>query len=240
VSRCSSRRRSDLGRGITTVAKARRVRFGLGEAISVRDLSPAGRPGARRRHRHCSWCRGRIRPADARPGRSCTASWRRCWHPALPVAPPRPDRARPGRRREPVEPARGFPRVAGFCADRVPAGRPDRSERDIVDRTQAEVAIGSVVARSADSDQRSSIGRRTRSSALGLLLRLLAGALLEVAGEGTDHALLAQTDDGGVRAPRACSPEVGSGAAHPTESIGGSVDRSSRRTRRGRRRVPDR
>jgi hypothetical protein len=50
-----------------------------------------------------------------------------------------------------------------------------------------------------------------------LLLRLRAGTLLEVAGEGTDHALLTQTDDGGVRAPRACSPEVGSGAAHPPE-----------------------
>jgi hypothetical protein len=50
-----------------------------------------------------------------------------------------------------------------------------------------------------------------------LLLRLLAGTLLEVAGEGTDHALLTQTDDGGVRAPRAGSREVGSGAAHPTE-----------------------
>src|SRR4051794_33362418 len=52
---------------------------------------------------------------------------------------------------------------------------------------------------------------------LDLLLRLLAGTLLEVAGEGTDHALLAQTDDDGVRAPRAGSREVGSRAAHPTE-----------------------
>ena len=56
-----------------------------------------------------------------------------------------------------------------------------------------------------------------RVSALDLLLRLLARTLLEVAGEGTDHALLTQTDDGGVRAPRAGSREVGSGAAHPTE-----------------------
>jgi len=49
-----------------------------------------------------------------------------------------------------------------------------------------------------------------------LLLRVLAGTLLEVAGEGADHALLTQSDDGGVRAG-AGSRELGSGAAHPTE-----------------------
>jgi threonine dehydrogenase-like Zn-dependent dehydrogenase len=62
-----------------------------------------------------------------------------------------------------------------------------------------------------------SVGCGKLVSALDLLLLLLAWTLLEVAGEGTDHALLTQTDDRGVRAPRARSREVGSGAAHPTE-----------------------
>ena len=64
------------------------------------------------------------------------------------------------------------------------------------------------VARSADD-----CGKRVS----GLELLLLARTLLEVAGEGTDHALLTQTDDGGIRTPWAGSREVGNGAAHPTE-----------------------
>jgi hypothetical protein len=58
---------------------------------------------------------------------------------------------------------------------------------------------------------------RADAAVLDLLRRLLAGTPLEVAGEGTNHALLTQTDDHRVGAPRADSREVGSGVAHPTE-----------------------